>query len=55
MVDLDVADGSELVQDELLVRYVVRFELLAVEGAVKVVCFQIKRDHHFERSTKSQG
>ena len=55
MVDLDVAGGSELVEDEFLVRDVVRLQLLAVEGAVKVVRFQVERDHQLERSVKSQG
>ena len=55
MVYLNVTGGGELVEDELLVRYVVGLDLLAVEGAVKVVRFQIKCDHHFERSPKFQG
>ena len=55
MVDLDVADGSELVEDELLVRNVVRLDLLAVECAFKVVRCLIKCDHHFERCPKSQS
>ena len=39
MVDLDVAGGSEPVENDFLVRDVVRLQLLSVEGTVKVVRF----------------
>ena len=54
-MDLDVALGSELVEDELLLRYVVGLELFAIEGSAKVVRFPIECDHHVKWNRKSQG